>query len=287
MKVIRYDTAEEFLEAVGETLYQEEARNCLMIGIIERLQLHPDYFGDKAPYLAAVFDGDRPVLAGSMTPPYGLLVVSLDEGAQAGLFALAEDVISGDWPLPDVHGVKPLSMLFAEAWAARTGGQYRLEMEQRIYELREVTHPENVPGRFFQAETEHTRLVMDWWAAFEIEAIGDEPDQERLERAAKRRIQAGDWFLWEDDGEIVSMCLQTRPTRTGCSIAGVYTPPEKRGRGYASACVAALSQKLLDEGFEFTSLFTDLSNPTSNSIYQRMGYRPLADFDKYKLLKKS
>ena len=224
------------------------------------------------------------MIAGTMTPPYGLLVVPLDEGADTGIPSLAANLISGDWPLPDVHGVRPYSRRFAEAWAAQTGGKVHREMEQRIFKLTEVTPPENVPGRFIQAKTEHTRLVMDWWGAFEIEAIGDQPNQERLERATKRRIQAGDWYLWEDEGEIVSMCLQTRPTKTGCSIAGVYTPPEKRGRGYASACVAALSQKLLDDGFAFTSLFTDLANPTSNSIYQRMGYRPLADFDKFRLV---
>jgi predicted GNAT family acetyltransferase len=286
MKVKQYDTAEKFLRAVGEILYREEALNCLIIGIIERLQLHPDYFGDKPPYLAAVYDGDNPVLAGTMTPPYGLLVVPLDEGAEAGISALAADLISGGWPLPDVHGVTPYSRLFAATWADQTRGNYHCEMEQRIYKLIAVTPPENVPGRFLQAGTEHTRLVMDWWEAFEIEAIGSEPDQERLEWTANRRIQAGDWYLWEDGGEIGSMCLKTRPTRTGCSVSGVYTPPEKRGRGYASACVAALSQKLLDDGFAFTSLFTDLSNPTSNSIYQRIGYRPLADFDKYRLVNK-
>ena len=63
----------------------------------------------------------------------------------------------------------------------------------------------------------------------------------------------------------------------------MYTPPEKRGSGYASACVAALSQQLLDEGFSFTSLFTDLANPTSNQIYMNIGYQPLADFEKYRI----
>ena len=283
MKVTSYQTAEDFLAAAGEVLYRDEARNCLTIGIVERLRANPQAYGEMPPYLAAVFDGETPVLAASMTPPYGVLVSPLEEEAEVGIPVLAADLISGDWPLSDVHAVKPYARLFAETWAAQTAGSYALEMAQRIYQLRQVTPPERVPGRFLQAGPEHAGLIARWMAAFEIEALGDEPDPERVQRMVTGWIETGDWFLWENGGEIVSMCLKTRPTRTGCSVSGVYTPHEKRNRGYASACVAALSQRLLDEGFAFTSLFTDLANPTSNRIYMRMGYRPLADFDKYKL----
>ena len=54
--------------------------------------------------------------------------------------------------------------------------------------------------------------------------------------------------------------------------------PEFRGRGYASNCVAALTQKMLDQGRKFCFLYTDLSNPTSNKIYQQIGYRPVCDW---------
>jgi hypothetical protein len=80
------------------------------------------------------------------------------------------------------------------------------------------------------------------------------------------------------------MAIQVRPTRSGISVSGVYTPPEHRKHGYASACVAALSQQLLDQGYKFCSLFTDLANPTSNKIYNRIGYQPVSDFDKFKLV---
>ena len=83
--------------------------------------------------------------------------------------------------------------------------------------------------------------------------------------------------MWED-GDRVSMCSRSRPTLHGASIGLVYTPPGLRGRGYASACVADLSQRILDSGKAFCTLFTDLANPTSNAIYQRIGYRPLCDF---------
>jgi predicted GNAT family acetyltransferase len=67
------------------------------------------------------------------------------------------------------------------------------------------------------------------------------------------------------------------PTPNGIRINAVYTPPEFRRRGYASACVAEVSQRMLDSGRKFCFLFTDLANPTSNKIYKAIGYRHVAD----------
>jgi predicted GNAT family acetyltransferase len=66
-------------------------------------------------------------------------------------------------------------------------------------------------------------------------------------------------------------------TRHGIRVSFVYTPPELRGRGYASACVAAVSGRALASGKSFCTLYTDLANPTSNSIYQRVGYRRIGE----------
>jgi hypothetical protein len=83
-------------------------------------------------------------------------------------------------------------------------------------------------------------------------------------------------FVW-DDGRPVSMAAWAGRTGRGVRVNFVYTPPEYRRRGFASACVADLTQHLLAEGHAFCCLFTDLANPTSNSIYQKIGYRPVCD----------
>ena len=98
---------------------------------------------------------------------------------------------------------------------------------------------------------------------------------------AERRINSGDLFIWEDEGRPVSMAAKNRPSSHGITVSLVYTPRDLRNRGYASACVAALSQQLLDAGWEFCTLYTDLANPTSNSIYQRIGYQPVCDSNEY------
>jgi hypothetical protein len=148
-------------------------------------------------------------------------------------------------------------------------------MSQRIYKLTEVIHPRYSPGSLRLANENDTGLVARWMDAFQQEATprGYHPPPDLAQiRIAERSV-----FLW-DDGNPVSMGVKTRPTRHGVSVSWVYTPPELRRRGYATSCVAALSQRLLDAGFEHCSLFTDLSNPTSNDIYQQIGYRPVCDY---------
>lgn len=283
-KLIRYQSAEDFLADAGEMLYRDEPRNNLMIGIVERLTGNLHYYGDEDPYLAVVTENDAPVIAASMTPPFNLLLTPFADHAGEFVDLFINDLEESGFPLPGVNAERPLAEVFAKAWAAKTGGMYTLEMAQRTHALRKVDPPSPVEGNFVPAGPEDVELVADWLRAFEVEAMGGESRSiEAALKAAARNIESRNWFLWRVDGKPVSMCLRTRPTRTGCSVSGVYTPAELRGRGYASNCVAALSQHLLDEGYQFTCLFTDLANPTSNHIYYQIGYRPVADFDNYKL----
>jgi predicted GNAT family acetyltransferase len=97
---------------------------------------------------------------------------------------------------------------------------------------------------------------------------------------AERKVEDRDIYIWEDE-KPVSMAAQVRPTSNGTSVSLVYTPPEFRQRGYATACVASVSQLLLDSGWKFCALFTNLANPASNRLYQNIGYRPVCDFDEY------
>ena len=89
-------------------------------------------------------------------------------------------------------------------------------------------------------------------------------------------------YLWVDGaGQPVTMVGYQGPTPHGMRIGPVYTPPAQRRKGYASACTAAVTQYLLDGGRQFCFLFTDLANPTSNHIYQEIGYQPVVDVEMY------
>jgi len=149
-------------------------------------------------------------------------------------------------------------------------------MEQRLYRLTRVVHPVHVRGQARWAALLDADALIPWARAFLDEAVPDNPRQ-GVRGRIERSIAEQGLLVWEDE-ELVSMCARTRPTPHGASVSFVYTPPDFRRHGYASACVAELSQRILDSGKSFCTLFTDLANPTSNAIYQRIGYEPVCDF---------
>jgi predicted GNAT family acetyltransferase len=131
------------------------------------------------------------------------------------------------------------------------------------------------------ARTAEVDLLTGWFLAFVEEA---QPHLDRSPENARRNaegwVERGGLRVWVDDGA-VAMAGASGPTPNGIRIGAVYTPPDKRRRGYASALVAALSQEQLDSGKKFCFLYTDLANPTSNKIYQEIGYAPVSDVDEY------
>jgi predicted GNAT family acetyltransferase len=288
MKLTRYASPADFLKRARAPLEAHEAANNLIIGIPARALEQPGVY-KHGIYLATVDEGDTLLAAAVRTPPFRVIVYNADEENPAPLHVIIEDVLAfsaeypPDSPASRVSGVTAHSataLAFAEAWSARTGQRFKPGMSQRIYELRKVTPPQNVPGHLRPARADELELIADWTYNFSIDAVLP-ADREEARTIAERRIDAGDVFLWEHDGRPVSVAAKGRNSSHGITVNLVYTPPELRNRGYASACVAALSQQLLDAGWEFCTLYTDLANPTSNSIYQRIGYRPVCDSNEY------
>lgn len=275
-----HDTIDGFLAIAGAELARDEVTNGLMLGVTLRLQQDPSR-SEQQPFLATVQQGGACVAAGIVTPPFGLVVYAVEADPAPALHLLAQALVAGQWPLPTVNGVASRSLAFAEQWRILTGGAVDLHMAMRVFELRSVIPPPPVSGRLRPATLADADLVFDWYCAFHTEATPNEPAPQR--RHTERSLAEHSIYLWEDGGQPVSLAAKGRRTPHGCSVGPVYTPPARRGRGYASACVAALSQQILDEGKTFCTLFTDLANPTSNHIYQEIGYRPVCDFAVYAL----
>jgi hypothetical protein len=268
-----------FWQRVCDYLAQQEVCNGLMMGLILRLIDQPDYYGDEL-FMVTVDEGEELRLVALMTPPHKLILASnhlLLTGES--ILRLIQYVRENDISLPGVVAPAELASRFAAAWQAATGQGYAVEMEQGVYELREVTHPDYGRGRLRLATASDAPLVLEWFRAFEMDTFGTVREEKDVLPQVERSVGAGRVYLWElDDGQVVSMAARARPTEKGMTVNMVYTPPELRRQGYATACVAKLSQVLLDEGYEYCTLFTDLANPTSNAIYRRMGYRYVCDF---------
>ena len=123
-------------------------------------------------------------------------------------------------------------------------------------------------------------LLTTWGEEFVADAgLPPGHDQRAI---AQRHVAAQAAHFWDVDGRPVSMAIATGATPTGMRIGGVYTPRGLRGQGHASACVAALTQRLLDAGRRRCFLYTDVANPTSNAIYRRLGYVPVADYEEWR-----
>lgn len=249
-----------------------------MLGLCLRLK-HSSEPTPHSPYLATVEDEQGTALAAVMTPPQKVVLYSDRPACEEALEKLAQGLLNHLQDVPGVLGPSHIAEPFAAAWAKISGKRYTAGMRQRIYELKQVNHPRYSPGRLRAATEAESERIARWVFKFQKKALESGTIEEARE-IAKRKVNAQDIYVWEDR-QPVSMAARARPTPHGITVNLVYTPPDLRGRGYATSCVAALSQRLLDSGRQFCALFTDLSNPTSNSIYQKIGYTPVCDFNEY------
>jgi len=217
-----------------------------------------------------------------MTPPRPALIYLEARASREPLDALVQALLACGQPVSG--GIVPgyCANHLLDVWRQRMNQSLALKRPLRAFELRRVAFPRDVPGRPRLAQEADVDLVADWLLRFVREL--DEPgDAESTRKTAVQGIADRHMLLWEDGGQPVSQALVARPTRRGTCIAVVYTPPDRRGHGYASACVAALSQRLLDEGREFVCLYTDRGSPVPNRIYPRVGYAPVMDWEHYEV----
>jgi predicted GNAT family acetyltransferase len=279
MDVVRLDDAAAFLTEAEPLLLADEARHNLILGIAGTIRDTPDRYPLRNLWL--VREEGEVAAAALRTPPYNLILAQ--PRSAPALAALAEAVAGEE--IPGVTGTEPEVHEFADLWSQHTGAAKRVNMRQGVYALDEVEPLPEVPGSARVAAAGDYELALRWWIAFGEEVLDEGgPGREDAEQNVRHKLSSptGGILLWEDGGEPVSLAGWGGPTPNGIRIGPVYTPPELRGQGYATALTAELSQGLLDGrlyegGRRFCFLYTDLANPTSNAIYERIGYRLSAE----------
>lgn len=278
MELREHDHPDSFLAAASSLLLSDEARHNLIFGICTTLAETPDAY--PTFHLWTVVDADDPIGGALMIPPFNLVVAKpRNWGA---LQFLADELHRRQLELPGVTGALPEADRFATAWTRLTGVRRRLRMQQGIYKASSPQPPERVAGEMRLATKEDRRLVVEWSLAFEDEALPEDAPRGRTEANIDRRLASttGGIALWEDD-EPVSLAGFGGRTPHGVRIGPVYTPPQLRRRGYASALVAHLTRYLLERGNDYCFLYTDLANPSSNRIYQDVGYEFVSESADY------
>lgn len=269
------DDAASFLAAAEPLLLADEARHNLLLGIAGNAR--DGLYEEIRLWLVA--DGGRPLAAALQTPPFN--VVLARPTSPKALAALVEAV--ADEQLPGVVGAVPEVEEFAELWSNRAARTTRTNMRQGIYALGRVEPRPRVSGSARVATLDDRERAERWCIAFgrEVSHVGGPDDVAAMVDHRLSSPTAG-ILLWEDGGEPVSLAGWGGATPNGIRVGPVYTLPELRGRGYATALTAEVSQRLLDGrlfvgGRRFCFLYTDLANPTSNAIYERIGYRRVAE----------
>ena len=263
--------ASAFLARIADFLVRREAENNLVLGILSGIIDGRQTFNDEPPLMVAVESAAGIQLVALRTPPHNLLLSTA--ATDDAVTLLARELHAAGHRLPGVTASSREANAFAKAWNELSGATTRLAQSQRIYSLERVNQPRPVAGKLRPCDERNLALATEWMSAFsrDVGEIQVSPDPRRWIGGRNAGL-----FFWVD-GSPVAMAGFSGPTPNGVRIGMVYTPPELRRRGYASACVAALSQRMLDEGRRFCFLYTDLANPTSNHIYQEIGYRPVCD----------
>jgi predicted GNAT family acetyltransferase len=278
LQVRTHNTAQELLQAAQAELETREAANCLMLGVCGQLIRHPERF-HMPVCLKTVEENGRLLLAATMTPPHNLLLTGDPGRIEDCAGELVAVLTREGWTIPGVFGPAELARAVAERLAATAKKPLHLNKNLRMYELTRVLLPDPEGGRLRKAASADRERITRWWYAAQLE-MTSAADPGECGRTAAHRLADGDIYVW-DTGEPVSMACKTRPTKRGISIGTVYTPRKLRRRGFATACVMELSRLLLREGWAYCTLYADLANPTSNSIYQKIGYRAIGDFEEY------
>jgi predicted GNAT family acetyltransferase len=289
MQFKRYYDVSEFYDATYDLLMEHEAQNLIPLGNIIIGKKGEDKSGWRDPanwYMATVTDDADIQLVAVMTPPHNITLYAKENRIDETVVSCLIDGI-GDVVVPGVTAKKDMALYFADAYCFAKGLTHETAMEQRLYELTEVNPDIQHMGTMRLVEESDMYFLPYWMEAFySAETYGKttmtipQDTEAYLGKIKQKKI-----YVLEEDGKPVSIAGATRELQGVCGVAHVYTPPYFRKRGYATSCVARLSQIILDKGFTKCVLYTDLANPTSNSIYQKIGYRQICDSVMLKFLK--
>jgi GNAT superfamily N-acetyltransferase len=261
-------------KALAEPFYATDTlRHTVALTVMERF-LHVERV--PKPHMATLHDNSGLIGVAFRTPPWPVVGSGLPTDSEV-LDSFVEQWLEHDPDLPGVTGPRENAEAVAQAWVRRTNGTVREAMAGRLFRLGELLPP-STSGAARRAVEDDTDLLIKWRVDFEVEAIGYLRTPDEIPATVRRMFELGDSVaIWEDHGEPVAMAAASAPLGGMSRVGPVYTPPEYRAHGYGSAVTAAVSERARSAGADDVILFTDLANPTSNSIYQKIGYRPVYD----------
>jgi len=281
-KIVKKSSAAALLDVTKSLLLATGERGVYALGQLENLARDPLLFGKNYEQFFATVESENGIAAISyIMPPFAhnsnLFCFSQNPPFVKEIVSSLVNYLYYNWNRDLVSGIFSecgMAEKWAEEWTLLSGKKIANSIHQAMYSLSNVLIQPSTTGSLKIASSSDFELLLQWSIKCRQENF-TESDKERLQK----RISQGKMFLWKtEEGIPVSMAGIPRNTENSVYFGAVYTPPEFRKRGYATSLVATLSQKCLDEGYERCILFADLANPTSNKIYQKIGFQKIGEY---------
>ncbi len=272
MELRLHDSVDEFCDVAVDIYRRDPIAATVELTVLRGLSAD----NDPQSLLVTVWEAGAPIGAAVQIPPFPLLCGGLPEAVAEDITA---DFVAAGVHLTGIRGPCAVTTGFASAWSAATGDLSSVTMRERLYRLAVLRPPAAVAGEPRPSIDDDTAMLVEWLISFHGEALGDVSEAAATPQSVRAARQLGDEFLlWTRDHQPVSMALARLPAEGVSRIGPVYTAVDQRGHGYGSAVTAAATAWSRERGAEEVVLFTDLANPISNAIYQRIGFRPVSDF---------
>jgi uncharacterized protein len=257
--------AADFLSHVEKELVKDEVRYGLIYSIARWLVDNPHAYGGVDPWFCSTSDETGIQAAAMRTPPHNVILAHFSGDTELNAVLLADCISKISNNIPGVVGDKEITDRFVECWCQAQKATIEGRMAQRVYRLERINDIRFSPGKFRMAAVEEQPYLRRWAHSFHRDCYASSnlnvPEDDIVPKIARKEV-----YVWEDSCP-VSIAARCSPTENGMRIGLVYTPPEHRGKGYATACVASLCRGVLESGYKYCMLYTDLANPISNSIY--------------------
>ena len=277
IEIISHNQASELISLSGAYLEQNECENNRPIYLAYRFAETPHRQDSEPPFLFSILDQKKAIGVAIIIPGWKMILSKIGTELQSAIVHFVRHLREMDVRIPAVWGPAAETQAFSDCWVeGRRDVSSKVVMQMRLFEAKTVVDLPPSPGKLRLASMDDYPFMGQWHSAYWEETFGEPANFEFAKSYAERAIKNQELYIWDHNGP-VSIARTDRPTKNGIAIHTVYTPPEHRNKGYATTCVLLLTQKLLSERYSFCCLHTDLSNPTSNSIYTKIGYVPVAD----------
>ncbi len=277
-QLVKHEDPSNFLSQVSSLLLKNESRNNLVLGLAGAAARNSDPRITEAHFWELT-KNEMPEGCGIKTSPDRGLLVSVMPEESAREFA--KRLVDADFRFPEMVGPRDVVEAMVEEFEKLRGDRFRVAMEQGIYEAKHIIAPSGVEGALSSCHHDEFATAYEFILGFLRDCFPGEAKSKQSEEAkklAELRVENKSLYFWRlANGKAVAMGAEARESPHGSTISYIYTPSSERGKGYGAAVTAAISQLMLDRGKSLCNLFTNLANPTSNSIYQKVGYRRIGD----------